>query len=205
MAANRRFDDKKFRAYAMSDSNSSSAQSTSYTDNRIVQGQGAIYANNGANVYALDGGAIQSGFSLAEQAGAGAFDFGRFALSANSAATQDALNFASDAYGRSIAASQASAQYAANSASDSLAFAQDANSKSIGLQRDALGIASDSMNQALAYGGKQTAVALDSLMGSAELVKNAYADAKGRGAMTDYLLLAAMGVAGLVAYSALKN
>ncbi len=182
----------------MSDSNSSSAQSTSYTDNRMVLGQGAINANNGATVYALDGGAIGKSFDFASNTVDKAFQFGE-------KNNQDAINFASDSLQQTLAASRESARYAAQSAADSIAFAQDANNKSIAVQRESIGTAADSMASALAYGGKQTAVALDSLQGSAELVKNAYADAKGRGSMTDYLLMAAIGVAGLVAYGAMKH
>lgn len=195
----------------MSDSNSSSAQSTSYTDSRMVLGEGANNAANGGQItnhttnYALDGGAIQASYGFANNTVDQAFDFGRGALASNTSTTNAALNFATDAQTASYASSDRSQQYAQQTASDSLAFAQDANTRAIGVQRESLGVAADSMSQALAYGGKQTAVALDSLNSSANLVKDAYADAKGRGALTDYVLMAAIGVAALVAYGAIKN
>lgn len=47
--------------------------------------------------------------------------------------------------------------------------------------------------------------ALDSLNTTSNLVKDAYADAKGRGAMTDQILLGSVAMAGLVAFAALKK
>lgn len=47
--------------------------------------------------------------------------------------------------------------------------------------------------------------ALDSLNVTSNLVKDAYADAKGRGAMTDKILIGAIGMAGLVALMAIRG
>lgn len=46
---------------------------------------------------------------------------------------------------------------------------------------------------------------LKSQSDSAGLMKDAYADAKGRGAMTDYLLIGAIAMAGIVAFAAVKK
>lgn len=69
----------------------------------------------------------------------------------------------------------------------------------------ALGFAGASQQETLGFALKSNAQALDSLNVTTDLVKNAYADAKGRGAMTDYLLMGAMALAGLVAVYALRK
>jgi hypothetical protein len=217
----------------MSDSNSESSQATNYSDSRMVLGQDAINAQSGATVnsstttnttnYALDGGAISGALNL----GSDALAFGSDALASNNKTSGNAFDlvggvlnealgfgtktvnssfdFANSALADSLANERYAQQQAAQQASDAIAFAQASSAQSAAAQKQALDAATGSMADALAYGGKQTAIALDSLNGSAELVKNAYADAKGRGAMTDYLLMAAIGVAGLVAYSALRK
>lgn len=46
---------------------------------------------------------------------------------------------------------------------------------------------------------------LDSQASSASVIANAYNDAKGRGALTDYILIGAIAMAGIVAYSAVSK
>lgn len=46
---------------------------------------------------------------------------------------------------------------------------------------------------------------LDSQSSSAKVLADAYNDAKGRGALTDYILIGAIAMAGIVAYSAVKK
>ena len=191
----------------MSDSNSETDQSTSYTDNREVLGEGANHAENGSTInnFELDNGAISDAFKFAGDTVGSAFKFGSRALDSNVAVTHDALNFADDTVGNTLKANTEAMRIAANSQQDALAFADTAQKTSAKTQSLALDTAAGSMSQALAYSGRQTAVALDSLTGSANLVKDAYADAKGRGALTDKLLMAAIGVAGLVAVMAVKG
>lgn len=68
-----------------------------------------------------------------------------------------------------------------------------------------LEFASQSGAQALEFASNSGAQALDSLNTTTTLVKNAYEDAKGRGAMTDYVILGGMALAGLIAVTALKK
>ena len=58
---------------------------------------------------------------------------------------------------------------------------------------------------ALDFAAKSQNSALDSLHSEAVLVSNAYADAKGRGALTDKILIGAIAMAGLVAVAALRT
>lgn len=46
---------------------------------------------------------------------------------------------------------------------------------------------------------------LDSQSSTAGILKDAYADAKGRGALTDYILIGSIAMAGLIAFQALKK
>lgn len=185
-------------------------QSTKYTDNRKVYGPGALVAEGDGSsvsqtVNVLDGGAIGTAFDFAGATVDKAFDFGTDALASNNRAVASSLNFADDTVNAAFAANQRAIQASLNAQSDALAFAQSANAQAQQNQRYAIDTAAGSMADALAYSGKQTAVALDSLNGSANLVKDAYADAKGRGALTDKILMVAIGMAGLVAWSAVKR
>lgn len=61
------------------------------------------------------------------------------------------------------------------------------------------------LTKALDYAKTSQGQALDSLNTTADLIKDSYADAKGRGALTDYILIGSIAVAGLVAYTAVKK
>lgn len=66
---------------------------------------------------------------------------------------------------------------------------------------DALGFAT----KALSFGLDSQAEAGRIQASSVSVLKNAYEDAKGRGALTDYLLIGAIAMAGIVAYAAVKK
>ncbi|HEX7890295.1 MAG TPA: hypothetical protein VF522_13120 [Ramlibacter sp.] len=83
----------------MSSSKSSQSSAQHYTDNRAVLGENSLYANNGASVTVLDGGAIQTAASIAESAIAGnvgalntALSFGNKVLEAGKSQTDRALD-----------------------------------------------------------------------------------------------------------------
>jgi hypothetical protein len=215
----------------MSDSNSSSSNTTNYVDSRKVLGQGANFADNGASLTVnntttdagalrLAGGVLDAGINSINVNNAKAFNFGSDALSGGLDFAKDsntkAFNFGSEAIAANtglvsgiykFADKQTSKDlsFGTDLFSGALSFAQNANTQAHNDQQNSLATAENAMGAALKYGASQTAGALDSLNTSADLVKNAYADAKGRGAMTDYLLMAAIGVAGLVAWSALRK
>lgn len=192
----------------MGGSSSSSKADTSSYDNRKVLNTGAIDAagmNGNISIQTLDGGAIKSAFGF----GANALDFagnaGFKVLDLTKALSNAAFASNADTINAALSANKYAQQQAYNTVSDSLSFAQSAGASAQATQRAALDIVSSGTAQALDFGAKQTSVALDSLNNSANLVKNAYADAKGRGAMTDYVLMAAMGVAAIVAVASLKK
>lgn len=59
--------------------------------------------------------------------------------------------------------------------------------------------------ESLSFASNAQGQALDSLNVTSNLVKDAYADAKGRGAMTDQILIGSVAMAGLVAIAALRR
>ena len=67
------------------------------------------------------------------------------------------------------------------------------------------GQALDFGDRALQFSAKQTAVVLDNLQDTQQLTANAYNDAKGRGALTDKLLIFAVGSMAIVAALAVKK
>lgn len=91
------------------------------------------------------------------------------------------------------------------------AISSTANAAVANLDRS-LTFGSDALKRALAFGDKAFSfgtdtqqTALDSLNSQANLVKDAYADAKGRGALTDKILIGAIAMAGLVAFAAVRK
>lgn len=68
-----------------------------------------------------------------------------------------------------------------------------------------VGRALDFGGNALAFATDAQAATLDSLTTTSNLVKDAYADAKGRGALTDQILIGAIAMAGLVAFKAISK
>ena len=68
-----------------------------------------------------------------------------------------------------------------------------------------LGFALDVFNKGLSSSTNATNAALDSIASGTSLVKDAYADAKGRGAQTDTITMIALVMAGLVAFASVKR
>ncbi|MGC1173122.1 hypothetical protein [Polaromonas sp.] len=69
----------------------------------------------------------------------------------------------------------------------------------------ALGFAKEFTGKAFGFSTDSQKTALDSLDTQANLVKDAYADAKGRGALTDKILIGAIAMAGIVAFAAVRG
>lgn len=201
----------------MSDSNSNTSTETNQTDNRMVLGEGSINAGGGSTVNnttttnntVSDSGAISDAFKF----GNNALDFAGNTVDRSlqfaERNTNRVLDFAGTSQERSYAfataANNRAASAIAQAGADSMAFAAQTSAQSTAAQRAALEVAQGSMSEALAFGGRQTAVALDSLNGSANLVKDAYSDAKGRGALTDKILMVAIAMAGVIAFTAVKR
>lgn len=70
---------------------------------------------------------------------------------------------------------------------------------------NALASTGDIVKKALQFGLDSQAASNDVLSKSTSVLSNAYNDAKGRGALTDYILIGAIAMAGIVAFSAVKK
>jgi len=71
--------------------------------------------------------------------------------------------------------------------------------------KNALSTVDKSVGRSFDFAVQANSQALDSLNTTSNLVKDAYADAKGRGAMTDKILIGSVVMAGLVAIAALRK
>lgn len=178
-------------------SSSSSKQTTNQLDNRRVLGQGAVSAEN-SNVTmintTLDGEVVNMAFNAVNQASRDAFDFGA-----------DALDFGNNA----LSFGNQSLTKALNFGGDALAFAESSNVRAQQLAyntvTDALASNESAFGKALTTVNTATGRALDTFTATNELVKDAYADAKGRGALTDQILMGAIAAMALVAFYAVKK
>ena len=68
-----------------------------------------------------------------------------------------------------------------------------------------LDFGADALSAAFAFGKTANTQAQDAMSATASLVKDAYADAKGRGALTDKMIMAAIAAMALVAFMAVKK
>ena len=73
------------------------------------------------------------------------------------------------------------------------------------LAKAALNAGTQGEKLAFSFAAKSQSQVLDSLASQGELIKDSYADAKGRGALTDKILIGSIAMAGLVAIAALKR
>jgi hypothetical protein len=89
-----------------------------------------------------------------------------------------------------------------------VATSGDGNSINIldgGAIKNAFDFATAQGKESLTFATTAQGQALDSLKTTSNLVKDAYTDAKGRGALTDKILIGAIGVTGLVALMAIRK
>lgn len=169
-------------------SSSRTTATTNQTDNRRVIGEGAISAENSNVTYqTLDGAVVNDAFNALNQNSRDAFDFGANALNFGSNTVTKAINFGTDALGFAESAQNRSQQLAYNTITDALASNESA------------------FKQALGFGGTLAGRALDSLESTETVISNAYADAKGRGALTDKILMGAIIAMAVVAFMAVKK
>lgn len=175
----------------MSSSSSNTRQDVYQVDNRRVIGQGGVSAEGGSNVTittnTLDANAINRAFGFGDSAltlvggtVADALGFGEYAMRAVADANADALAFAD-------ANATRNSQMAYNALGDALASSDAA------------------LSQAFRFGGNALGAAFDTLDSTQNLVKDAYADAKGRGALTDKMIMGAIAAMAVVAFAAIQK
>lgn len=170
----------------MSDTSNESNTSIYQTDNRRVIGQGGLSAE-GSNVTivsnVLDGGAFGYGQAVAN----GAFQFGAEALNANNAATQAAM------------------RHMANTSDVAMQTASDASKMTLAGARYAMDANQAVLDAAFTQTGRAFTQAYDAVAGAGNMVATAYADAKGRGAKTDTMIMLAVAAMGVVALMAVQK
>lgn len=175
----------------MSSSSSSTRQDVYQVDNRRVIGQGGVSAEGGSHVTittnTLDGDAINK-----------AFGFGGNALTLVGGTVSDALGLGKYAM-----------KAVADANADALAFADANATRNSQMAYSALGDALASndavLSQAFRFGGNALGAAFDTLGSTQNLVKDAYADAKGRGALTDKMIMGAIAAMAVVAFAAVNK
>jgi len=162
----------------MSSSRSSTSQNVNQTDNRRTIGQGGVSAEGGSTVTinTLDANAINAAFAYGNDASNRSYAFGG-----------RALDFASD------------------TVAGAFGFGGQADSAAARSSAQAYNFAGDALGGALQFGSSALTKAFNSADGAAALVKDAYADAKGRGALTDKILIGAVLAMAVVAFAAVKK
>lgn len=197
----------------MSDSQSSTSQTIHNTDNRRVIGQGGVSAENGSTVTisttTLDADVVNQalgfgGSALKVVGGTvgDALGFGKDAMKAVANANADALAFAD-------ANSKRNSEMAYNFFGDALASGDSALSKAFkfgdGAMSDVIASNDAATSKAFAFGNNAMSIAFDTLGNTETLVANAYADAKGRGALTDKMIMGAIAAMAVVAFAAVRK
>lgn len=203
----------------MSSSRSSTSQATSQVDNRRVIGEGGVSAEN-STVNVLDGGAIGSAFQFAGAAGGQAYGFANQALGFAqqqgdqafglagqamdqvSASQARVLDFGTDALSAAVGANDRARTQAFDFGADALSAAVGASDRA---RAQAFDFGADALGAAFAFGKTANTQAQDAMSATANLVKDAYADAKGRGALTDKMIMVAIAAMALVAFMAVKK
>ena len=74
-----------------------------------------------------------------------------------------------------------------------------------GAIKNAFDFSGMTLQKSLEFAFQSNSKTLDALDGQANLIKDAYADAKGRGALSDKIILGGMALAGVVAVIALRK
>lgn len=169
----------------MSSSESRNQQTSWQQDNRRVIGEHGVSAENSTvTIQALDGEALNNSLLFANNAVERAFDFGGESVAG-------ALGFG----GKALAA-------ALDASSDALAFADQNSARQT---TAAYNFSTDALGGALSFGSSALNKAANAFEVSTGLVKDAYADAKGRGALTDKILIGAIVSMAVVAYASVKK
>lgn len=198
---------------------SSTSQAVSSTDNRRVIGQNGI-SNEGGSVtvsnYSLDAevanrafGAISDNNRAAFSFGSDALGLGAHAIDANGRVVSGALDFGANVSQGAFDAVGRSQTGAFNFGTDAMAGAfgsvNAGNTRAINFATDALASNSDAFRQALQFTANTTNAALSNVQATQQLTANAYADAKGRGALTDKMMIGAIVAMAVVALMAVEK
>ena len=161
---------------------------------------------------------------FARQQGGQAFGLAGQAMDQVSASHARVLDFGADALTAAVGASDRARtqafDFGADSLSGALGFGDAQNARVLDFGADSLSGAlgfgdaqnarvldfgADALSAAFAFGKTANTQAQDAMSATANLVKDAYADAKGRGALTDKMIMVAIAAMALVAFMAVKK
>lgn len=92
-----------------------------------------------------------------------------------------------------------------NGTAEALSFGKTALTQNGNVLADVLAFAETAFGKAITYTGTVQSDAMDNLGDTAQLVKDAYEDAKGRGALTDKILIGAIIAMAVVAWGATRK
>lgn len=127
----------------------------------------------------------------------------------NSNITQTSYSLDNGAIGRSFDSQDATVagafDFAGQVLDNNLSTTRSAFDYGTDSQSNAYSFSSGAVSKAFSFAEDANDRALDSLNTTANLVKDSYEDAKGRGALTDQILIGAIAMAGIVAFTALKK
>lgn len=175
----------------MSSSKSNTNPVTTQTDNRRVIGENGISAENSAVSVVnntLDPNVVAAALQAVGSNSTAGFTFGSDVLTSS-------LGFGGDALTAAL-----------NASGDALAFADsNANRNSAmaySVFGDALNTSQNALNRAFSFGSAALDRSFSNLGDTQQLVADAYADAKGRGAMTDKILIGSIAAMAVVAFAA---
>ncbi len=178
----------------MSSSRSNTSPVTNQTDNRRVIGENGISAENSSVSVVnntLDPNVVAAALQFAGNGQTSSFNFGSEALA-------NALGFGGSALTAAL-----------NASSDALAFADSNASRNSAMAynvfSDALGTSENALSRAFTFGANALDRSFNNLGDTQQLVADAYADAKGRGALTDKILIGAIAAMAVVAFAAVKK
>ena len=198
----------------MSSSRSNTSQATNQVDNRRVIGEGGVSAENSNVNYSvvnnsLDGEIINAVLGGAFDFGSEAFGFGPGVADRAFAFGDSSLNLVGDALYESLGFGRDAMTLVGNANADALAFADAQATRNAAMAYNVVGDAMASneaiMGKALALGAGVLGQGFDLIGNTTNLVKDAYADAKGRGALTDKMIMAAIAAMAIVAFAAIKK
>lgn len=176
----------------MSDSNSDTSQRTNQTDNRRVIGERGVSAENSTvTINSLDADVMNRILNYGSEQSGQVFDFAGRGLESVDNAVLSALGFGGKALNAALDAN-----------ADALAFA-DANSTRNTIA--SYNFAGDALGEAFSFGTNALNKAFNAADTTTSLVKDAYADAKGRGALTDKIMIGAIIAMAAVAFAAVQK
>lgn len=173
---------------------SSTTHNTYQSDNRRVIGENGISAENSSVSvvnHTADPNVIAAALQFAGSGQSSAYNFGSEALA-------NALGFGGSALTAAL-----------NASSDALAFADSNASRNSAMAynvfSDALGTSQNALSRAFTFGANSLDRSFNNLGDTQQLVADAYADAKGRGALTDKILIGAIAAMAVVAFASVSK